>query len=135
MKVKHMIIKIDDDFIKQGLTLEEAFILARVRSFEDNGLEYNESNETLAEMLGKGKTTIKTCINKLVEKGLLQNKAEAKSRVLFTQWVKNRHQVVKIEPHEENKWSDFNSLPQEEKLRQLQEALDRMKPRNEEDIY
>ena len=123
-----MIIKIDDDFRKHGLTLEEAFILARVRSFDDNGVEYNESNETLAEMLGKGKTTIKTCINKLVEKGLLQKKTEAKIRVLFTQGVK-------IEPHEENKGSDFNSLPQEEKLRQLQEALDRMKPRNEEDIY
>ena len=130
-----MIIKIDDDFRKQGLTLEEAFILARVRSFEDNGLEYNESNEALAEMLGKGKTTIKTCINKLVEKGLLQKKAEAKSRMLFTKGIKNRHQGVKIEPHEENKGSDFNSLPQEDKMRQLQEALDRMKPRNEEDIY
>jgi transposase len=115
-----MIIKIDDDFRKHGLTLEEAFILARVRSFEDNGLEYNESNEALAEMLGKGKTTIKTCINELVEKGLLQKKVEAKSRMLFTQEVKNEHHA-EVEPKKVNRMSN------EELLQFMQEKIQQNK--------
>lgn len=133
-----MIIKIDDDFRKHGLTLEEAFILSRVRCFEDKGLEYNESNETLAEMLGKGKTTIKTCINELVKKGLLHKRVEAKSRVLFTQVVENKPLVVenkplvvKNEPHAEiEETTSINGLSLEEKVQRMKEALQMNKDPN-----
>ena len=59
-KQKDIFVKIPDDFRKQELTLEQAYIKGRVSRFNDGGLLYYESNKTLSKIMGK-RINGKTC--------------------------------------------------------------------------
>lgn len=124
---------INDSFLENGLTLEEAYILGRVRSFENNGLSYYESNETIAKLIGKSKSTVKKAINELVEKGYLNKEARKRSRLLSTNIevvekpnigvVKKPHIGVKSEP-------SINELSAEEQAQRLQELINETRDTN-----
>lgn len=124
---------INDSFLENGLTLEEAYILGRVRSFENNGLSYYESNETIAKLIGKSKSTVKKAINELVEKGYLNKEARKRSRLLSTNIevvekpnigvVEKPHIGVKSEP-------SINELSAEEQAQRLQELINETRDPN-----
>ncbi len=124
---------INDSFLENGLTLEEAYILGRVRSFENNGLTYYESNETIAKLIGKSKSTVKKAINELVEKGYLSKETRKRSRLLSTniEVVKKPNIGVVEKPHigVKNEQS-INELSAEEKARRLQELINETRDPN-----
>lgn len=116
---------INDSFLENGLTLEEAYILGRVKSFENNGLTYYESNETIAKLIGKSKSTVKKAINNLIFKGYLNKEVRKRSRLLSTSEVvvKKPHIGGKSEP-------SINELSAEEKARRLQELINETRDPN-----
>lgn len=161
MSTEERIVRIEDNFAEQGLTLEEAYILGRVRDKADYNNIYRETNEEIAKVMGKSKSAVKRWINSLVEKGYLRKEYSYKCRMLyptdmktrFKNWNEKEHIVG---PHndmnldervtylktalsqgkfEEDKVSHFNDLSLEEQKMLINEKLKRMKPRNEEDIY
>lgn len=81
-KQKDMFVKIPDNFTEQGLTLEQAYILGRVARFNDVGSPYYESNKTIANVMGKGESTVKRYIDELVKNGHLYRKTRTRKRLL-----------------------------------------------------
>ena len=134
-------LQVDYEDMKKGLDPLGLLIVSKVKECERNNEQCSLSNNDFSNMFNvKTKKTIISHIDKLVEDGIICRTYEemngVKVRYLsICGGEKNTIDVAKNEPHAENKGSDFNNLPTEEKLRQLQEALGRMKPRNEEDIY
>ena len=134
-------LQVDYEDMKKGLDPLGLLIVSKVKEHERNNEQCGLSNNDFSNMFNvKAKKTIISHIDKLVKDGIIcrtyVKMNGVKVRYLsIVGGVKNTIDVAKNEPHEENKVSDFNNLPTEEKLRQLQEALGRMKPRNEEDIY
>lgn len=128
-----MIIKIDDEFIKNGLSLEEAYILGRIKSFNDEGFQYEESNRGLAEAIGKTERVAIKYINNLILKGYLNKKTVGKRRILSISEeviekpnigvVEKPHIWVKSEP-------SINELSAEEKARRLQELINETRDPN-----
>ena len=131
-------IKIDCNFAEQGLTPEEAFILGRVKSFEEESLPYYESNETIAKMIGKSKSTVKNSINALVEKGYIRKETRKRSRLLsINDGVKYYPNIgVKEKPNigvknEQNeKKSLAESMTAEERAQYLEEYIARNRDLN-----
>lgn len=116
---------INDSFLENGLTLEEAYILGRVKSFENNGLTYYESNETIAKLIGKSKSTVKKAINNLILKGYLNKEVRKRSRLLSTS------EVVVEKPNIGGKSEpSINELSAEEKARRLQELINETRDPN-----
>lgn len=124
---------INDSFLENGLTLEEAYILGRVKSFENNGLTYYESNETIAKLIGKSKSTVKKAINNLISKGYLNKEVRKRSRLLSTsEVVVEKPNIVVVEkPHIGGKSEpSINELSAEEKARRLQELINETRDPN-----
>lgn len=124
---------INDSFLENGLTLEEAYILGRVKSFENNGLTYYESNETIAKLIGKSKSTVKKAINNLILKGYLNKEVRKRSRLLSTsEVVVEKPNIVVVEkPHIGGKSEpSINELSAEEKARRLQELINETRDPN-----
>lgn len=124
---------INDSFLENGLTLEEAYILGRVKSFENNGLTYYESNETIAKLIGKSKSTVKKAINNLIFKGYLNKEVRKRSRLLSTsEVVVEKPNIVVVEkPHIGGKSEpSINELSAEEKARRLQELINETRDPN-----
>ena len=115
-----MIIKINDNFTEQGLTLEEAYILARVRYYEDEELQYYESNETIAKTIGKSISTARRTVDSLVSKGYLTKKVLGRRRILSINGVHNE-QVVHNEQDKESRMSN------EELMAEFTNGIERLK--------
>lgn len=81
-KQKDIFVKIPDDFRKQELTLEQAYIKGRVSRFNDGGLLYYESNKTLSKIMGKSESTVRRAIDGLVKEGHLYRKSLPRKRLL-----------------------------------------------------
>ena len=65
-------LKVDDKYLSRGLKPLEFSILAKVEEFTSNGKDCYITNSSLAKLFGVSDRTIKTCIKKLIEKGLLK---------------------------------------------------------------
>ena len=140
---------IDDEFTKHGLSLEEAYILYRVRCFERNDEKYHESAEVLARSMGKSRQSVINYINSLIEKGFLKKEYRTKNTrylVVNNDSVKKIYSgvqkldSVKNEPHAEleEETSSINGLSIEEKVQRMQEALQMNKDPNydsKEELY
>ena len=158
MSAEEKFIMVDNDFVEKGLTLEEAYILGRVKSLSDENLIYRETNESIANAMGKSVRAVKNWINNLVKKGYLRKEYNGRCRMLYStdkeDYLRNLNRKEHIERPldgmnldekvtylktviDQRKFSQqsINDLSSEEKKRLIKEKLDRMKPRNEEDIY
>lgn len=159
--MKEKFVMIDNDFTEKGLTLEEAYILGRVRTNADHENIYKETNEEIANAMGKSVSSVKRCINNLVKKGYLRKEYNWRCRMLYPTDMKTRFKnfnekeevkhpldgmnldekvtylktMIGQRKFEEDKLSNFNDLSLEEQKMLINEKLKRMKPRNEEDIY
>lgn len=91
-KQKDIFVKIPDDFRKQGLTLEQAYIKGRVSRFNHGGLAYYESNKTLSKIMGKSESTVRRAIDGLVKEGYLYKKTLPRKRLLSTKPFNNEGQ-------------------------------------------
>lgn len=134
-----MFVIIDDEFTKHGLTLDEAYILYRVKSFERNGMKYHESADVLAKAMGKSRRAVNGYINKLVEKGYLKREYRTKNTrylIVNIDSVKNlcsaKNAYAENEQHVEleEETSSINGLSLEEKVQRMQEALQMNKDPN-----
>ena len=94
-----MILKIDGNFAEQGLTLEEAFVLARVQYYEEDKAQCIESNLTIAKAMGKSKSTARRAIESLIEKGYLKRETVKKSRILSINGVHNEQHNEQVAEH------------------------------------
>lgn len=99
-KQKNKYVIIYDDFRKQGLTLEQAYIKGRVERFNNVGSPYYESNKTLHEVTGKSESTVRRAIDGLVKEGYLYKKTLPRKRLLST---KPFNSEVQNEPNINNK--------------------------------
>ena len=121
-----MFVIIDDEFTKHGLTLDEAYILYRVKCFERNGEKYHESAEILAKSMGKSRQSVINYINSLIEKGYLKKEHRTKNTrylVVNNDSVKNLCSEENAHAELEEETSSINELPLEEKVQRMQEAL------------
>ena len=128
-----MFVIIDDEFTKHGLTLEEAYILYRVRCFERNGEKYYESAEVLAKSMGKSRQSVINYTNSLIEKGFLKKEYRTKNTrylVVNNDSVKNLSSEENAHAELEEENSSINELPLEEKVQRMQEALQMNKDPN-----
>lgn len=137
-----MIVKINDNFTEQGLTLEEAYILARVRYYEDEELQYYESNETIAKIIGKSISTVRRAVDSLVNKGYLNKKVLGRRRILSINSVHNEqlleghierysahneHHNAHNEHHEEDEPKETNRMSDEELMAEFTNGIERLK--------
>ena len=132
-----MFVIIDDEFTKHGLTLDEAYILYRVKSFERNGMKYHESADALAKLMGKSRRAVNGYINSLVEKGYLKREYRTKNTrylIVNIDSVKNlcsaKNAYAENAHAELEKASSINGLSLEEKVQRMQEALQMNKDPN-----
>ena len=127
-----MFVIIDDKFTKHGLTLDEAYILYRVKSFERNGMKYHESADVLAKVMGKSRRAVNGYINSLVEKGYLKREYRTKNtRYLIVNIDSVKNLCSAKNAHAElEKASSINGLSLEEKVQRMQEALQMNKDPN-----
>ena len=65
-------LKVDDKYLSRGLKPLEFSILAKVEEFTSKGNYCYITNSSLAKLFGVSDRTIKACIKKLIEKGLLK---------------------------------------------------------------
>ena len=146
MSSEEKFVKIDNDFIEKGLTLEEAYILGRVKSISDRNLIYHETNESIANAMGKSVKSVKNWINSLVKKGYLRKEHQGRSRMLYStdrnelieniekgrkeakEWIYNRGYEQK--GHEK---SVFDGMTTDEKVAYLKTRIDQQKFANESD--
>ena len=88
------------------MTLEEAYILGRVKAFSDEHLIYRETNESIAKAIGKSVKSVKNWINSLVKKGYLRKEHQGRCRMLYStdkkgltenieNWRKKTHESFK----------------------------------------
>ena len=138
MSAEEKFILVDKDFAEKGLTLEEAYILGRVKSLSDGNLIYRETNESIANAMGKSVRAVKNWINSLVEKGYLKREYRTKNTRYLTvnidsvknlcsaknAYAENAHAEL------EEETSSINELPLEEKVQRMQEALQMNKDPN-----
>ena len=81
-------LKVDDKYLSRGLKPLEFSILAKVEEFTSKGNYCYITNSSLAKLFGVSDRTIKACIKKLIEKGLLKktsieiNEEGKKKRIL-----------------------------------------------------
>lgn len=131
-----MFVIVDDEFTKHGLTLEEAYILYRVKSFERNGEKYHESAELLAKVMGKSRQSVINYINSLVDKGFLKKEYRTKNTrylIVNNDSVKNLDSdvqnldSVKNEPHEEDKQKEMNRMSDKEFMAEVTNGIERLK--------
>lgn len=125
-----MILKIEDDFVEQGLTLEEAFILARVQYYEDEETPCIESNLTIAKMIGKSESTTRRAIESLIEKGYLNRSIVRKTRILSINGVHNEQVNEQHVETKKKEKSPLDGLTAEEKARRLQELINETRDPN-----
>lgn len=170
MSTEKKFVKIEEGFVEKGLTLEEAYILGRVITNADYTNVFHETNEEIANAMGKSVNTVKKWINSLVKKGYLRKEYHGRCRMLystdvegrFENWDKKEHKeglmdgmnldervtylktMIDQSKFEEQRIDDletehkglkFNDLPKEEKIRMLQEELNKKESANEEDYY
>ena len=158
MSTEEKFILVDNDFIEKGLTLDEAYILGRVRTNADFTNVFHETNEEIAKAMGKSVSSVKRCINNLVKKGYLRKEHNWRCRMLYSTSKEDYYRNRDGKEHDNGVFSSMdmdgkvtylktmidqrkfaeqsiNGLSSEEKVHRIQEALDRKKPRNEEDIY
>lgn len=146
MSIEEKFVKIDNDFVGKGLTLEEAYILGRVKAFSDEHLIYRETNGEIAKAMGRSVKTVKTWINSLVEKGYLRKEQRGRCRVLYStdkkelsenieKWRKEVHEQIMnddYKPKEQEK-SIFDGMTLDEKVAYLEVMIDQRKFMNESD--
>ena len=113
-----MILKIDGNFSEQGLTLEEAFIIARVQYYEEDKIPCIESNLTIAKAMGKSESTARRAIESLIEKGYLKRKIVKKARILSINSVHNEQHNEHVAEHK---------ISDKELLKRLQEKIQQNK--------
>lgn len=65
-------LQVNDKYLSRGLKPLEFLILAKVEEFTSKGKHCYITNSSLAELFGVSDRTIKACIKKLIEKGLLK---------------------------------------------------------------
>ena len=81
-------LRIDEKYLSRGLKPLEFSILAKVEEFTSKGKDCYITNLSLAKLFGVSDRTIKACIKKLIEKGLLKktsieiNEKGKKKRIL-----------------------------------------------------
>ena len=117
-----MIVQIKDGFREQGLTLEETYILNRVKFYDDEDIPYIESNLTLAKIMGKSESTVRRAINNLILKGFLNKRTVGRTRVLSTSHIE-RNSV-------HNDESPLKGMTAEEQARRLQELINETRDPN-----
>lgn len=130
-----MFVIIDDEFIKHGLTLEEAYILYRVNCFEKNGEKYHESAEILAKSMGKSRQSVINYINSLIDKGYLKREYRTKTtRYLSTVNIDSlkssdsaENAYVENAHHEEDEQKEVNKMSDEELMAELTNGIERLK--------
>ena len=128
-----MFVIIDDEFTKHGLTLDEAYILYRVKCFERNDEKYHESAEILAKSMGKSRQSVINYINSLIDKGFLKKEYRTKNTrylVVNNDSVKNLCIEENAHAELEEETSSVNELSLEEKVQRMQEALQMNKDPN-----
>lgn len=146
MSAEEKFILVDKYFVEKGLTLEEAYILGRVKSLSDENLIYRETNESIANAMGKSVRSVKNWINSLAKKGYLRKEYDGRCRMLYAadrkelikniekgrkeikEWIKNRDYERK--GHEK---SVFDGMTTEEKVAYLKTRIDQQKFANESD--
>lgn len=64
-------LQVNDKYLSRGLKPLEFCILSKVEEFTSKGKYCYITNSSFAELFGVSDRTIKTCIKKLIEKGLL----------------------------------------------------------------
>lgn len=146
MSAEEKIIMVDKDFVEKGLTLEEAYILGRVKSLSDENLIYRETNESIANAMGKSVRAVKNWINSLVKKGYLRKEYNGRCRMLYStdrkELIKNiekgREEVkgwIKNSGYERKgqEKSVFDGMTTEEKVAYLKTRIDQQKFANESD--
>jgi DNA-binding MarR family transcriptional regulator len=138
MSAEEKFVMIDNDFIEKGLTLEEAYILGRVKSLQDENLIYRETNEALANAMGKSVKAVKNWINSLVKKGYLRKEHQGRCRMLYVTDAKKlfeksekarkelKESIFGEEPKEQKK-SPFDGMNSDEKVTYLKTAIDQSK--------
>ena len=126
-----MNIVINDDFISNGLSLEEAYILCRVKSFEDKGLQYYESSKELAQAMGKSRQAIVNYINALVEKGFLSKENKDNNTrylsTLDTGYTRNIQGYITDVHYAEEEPKETNRMSDEELRAELMNGIERLK--------
>lgn len=65
-------LQVNDKYLSRGLKPLEFCILSKVEEFTSKGKYCYITNSSLAELFGVSERTIKACIKKLIEKGLLK---------------------------------------------------------------
>lgn len=134
-----MFVIVDDEFTKHGLTLEEAYILYRVKCFERIGEKYHESAEVLAKSMGKSRQSVINYINSLIDKGFLKKEYRTKNTrylIVNNDSAKNLDSSVQNldsaenAHHEENKSSYFNGMTLEEKAQYLEDLIESNRDQN-----
>jgi DNA-binding MarR family transcriptional regulator len=146
MSAEEKFIMVDKDFAEKGLTLEEAYILGRVKSLSDESLIYRETNESIANAMGKSVRSVKNWINSLVKKGYLRKEYNGRCRMLYPtdrkELIKNiekgREEVkgwIKNSGYERKgqEKSAFDGMTIEEKVAYLKARIDQQKFANESD--
>lgn len=132
MSTQEKFVKIDNDFVKKGLTLEEAYILGRIKAFSDEYLIYRETNGEIAKAMGRSVKTVKNWINRLVEKGYLRKVQHGSCRVLYS--TDKKELAENIEKHrKEQKKSVFDDMTLDEKVAYLETMIDQRKFNGERD--
>lgn len=147
-----MFVIVDDEFTKHGLTLEEAYILYRVKCFERIGEKYHESAEVLAKSMGKSRQSVINYINSLIEKGFLKKEYRTKNTRYL---IVNNDSVKKIDSsvqnldseeiadmaenaHHEDKQKEKNKMSNEEFKQFLKVEIQKNKSRyndSDEEFY
>lgn len=121
-----MITKINDELMKQGLTLEEAYILGRVKYYCDEEIPYIESNLTIAKAMGKSESTVKRSINNLVLNGYLNKETVGRTRTLSISGIGFEPSNVHNEPHKD-KPKETNRMSDEELRAEFESGIERLK--------
>ena len=146
MSAEEKFILVDKNFAEKGLTLEEAYILGRVKSLSDKNLIYRETNESIANAMGKSVRAVKNWINSLVKKGYLRKEYNGRCRMLYStdrkELIKNiekgREEVkgwIKNSGYEQKgqEKSVFDGMTIEEKVAYLKTRIGQQKFANESD--
>lgn len=146
MSTEEKFVKIDNDFVEKGLTLEEAYILGRVKVFSDEYLIYRETNESIAKAMGKSVKTVKNWINSLVKKGYLRKEHQGRCRMLYSTDKNELNENIKKckkevresfkkfgEEPKKPKKTPLDGMTLEEKVAYLKTMIDQRKYADESD--
>ena len=93
-------LQVNDKYLSRGLKPLEFCILSKVEEFTSKGKYCYITNSSLAELFGVSERTIKACIKKLIEKGLLKktntkiNEKGKQRRILTIPEMQNPSPIV-----------------------------------------